>query len=299
MTAIAVVICSVGRPDCLRELAPVLAAQERVPDRVVFALTKPEDIGFDPAPLFPPGAEVTVLYSEKGLPRQRNAGLECIGERADIVVFFDDDFIPAPNALAGIERAFAQWPEISGMTGHLVADGIEGEGFTIDQAKALLLRYADGAEPGQRPIQILRDGLIGLYGCNMAYRVSAIGAIRFDEALPLYAWQEDIDFAARVPGGLVETDAFAGVHLGAKSGRETAGHRLGYSQIANPWYLWRKGTMPGRFGFRLALRNMLANHARMLRPEPWIDRKARARGNWLALFDILRGRARPDRILDL
>ena len=46
-----------------------------------------------------------------------------------------------------------------------------------------------------------------------------------------------------------------------------------------------------------ALRNMAANHARALRPEPWIDRAGRMRGNWRGLGDILAGRADPERIL--
>jgi len=133
----------------------------------------------------------------------------------------------------------------------------------------------------------------------MACRVAVIGSARFDEASPLCGWQEDIDFAAQIEGERIKTDAFAGVHRGAKSGRETAGQRLGYSQIANPWYLWRKGTMTPRFALRLATRNMAANHLKSLRPEPWIDRRARAAGNWRALFDILRGRAHPERILSL
>jgi hypothetical protein len=42
-----------------------------------------------------------------------------------------------------------------------------------------------------------------------------------------------------------------------------------------------------------------ANHLKALRPEPWIDRLARARGNWMALFDILRRREDPRRILEM
>jgi hypothetical protein len=38
---------------------------------------------------------------------------------------------------------------------------------------------------------------------------------------------------------------------------------------------------------------------RALRPEPWVDRRGRARGNWLAMFDLLRGRVVPERILEL
>jgi hypothetical protein len=188
-------------------------------------------------------------------------------------------------------------PLVNGMTGHLIADGILGPGISDAEATALVEEY--DALPFDEPARVLKDGLAGLYGCNMAYRLSAIGAQRFDERLPLYGWQEDVDFAARVPGGRIKTDAFAGVHRGIKSGRETSGARLGYSQIVNPWYLTLKGTLGWRTALRLALRNMAANHLKAMRPEPWINRIDRARGNWIGLADILRGRADPGRILDL
>lgn len=298
---IAVVICSVGRPDCLRELAPHLVAQSRPADRVLFVVTKPEDADDDLASLFPAPTVAEVIYAEKGLPRQRNAGLDHIGDDCDLVIFFDDDFVPSVHALAGMAHAFDALPAVNGMTGHLIADGINAPGFSDAEATDLVRAY-DAATPpateGPR-VEIIREGLEGLYGCNMAYRVAAIGAARFDPNLPLYGWQEDIDFAAQIPGGRIKTRAFAGVHRGAKSGRETAGRRLGYSQLANPFYLWRKGTMTGRFALRLACRNVLANHARMFRPEPWVDRAGRAAGNRRALFDILTGRAHPERILTM
>lgn len=293
---IAVVVCSVGRPDCLRSLVPHLVDQSHPADRVLFVVTEPGDIGFDPAALFAAPTRAEVVIAPKGLPRQRNAGLDLVQNDCDLVVFFDDDYVPSRFALENIVGGFAAWPEVNGMTGHLIADGINERGLEADEASALVADY--DAQPHETA-RVLNPGLNGLYGCNMAFRLSAVGAVRFDEALPLYGWQEDIDFAARVPGLRVKTDAFAGVHRGAKSGRETAGRRLGYSQLANPYYLWRKGTVSARFAGRLALRNVVANHAKMFRPEPWIDRRARAAGNWLALRDILLARSHPGRILDL
>ena len=139
-----------------------------------------------------------------------------------------------------------------------------------------------------------------LYGCNMVLRTAAIGSDRFDEQLPLYGWQEDVDFAARIArrGPLRSTNAFTGVHRGAKGGR-TSGVRFGYSQVANIIYLCGKRTMGWRFGLNLLGRNILANHVRMFWPEPWADRRGRACGNWLAFADLMRGRLHPTRILDL
>src|SRR6202040_3955084 len=86
----------------------------------------------------------------------------------------------------------------------------------------------------------------GTYGCNMAFRLKPIVShnVVFDDNLPLYGWQEDIDFSRRVLpyGRIVRSKSLRGVHLGIKLGR-TSGVRFGYSQIANPIYLTRKGTM--------------------------------------------------------
>jgi hypothetical protein len=57
--------------------------------------------------------------------------------------------------------------------------------------------------------------------------------------------------------------------------------------------------MDGRYARKIVLRNIVANHMRAFRPEPWVDRMGRARGNWLAMFDLIRGRVTPERILDL
>jgi len=57
--------------------------------------------------------------------------------------------------------------------------------------------------------------------------------------------------------------------------------------------------MSSRKMLNLAVRNFLSNHAKMLRPEPWVDRRGRVEGNWLALLDLIRGRITPERILDM
>jgi GT2 family glycosyltransferase len=131
----------------------------------------------------------------------------------------------------------------------------------------------------------------------MAFRWPAIGGQRFDERLVLYGWQEDRDFGAAIAKRgwrLVKIGAAFGVHLGAKTGR-TSGHRLGYSQVVNPLYLLRKGTMsPGNALSHIGC-NMLNNLLRSCASEPYIDRRGRLKGNLLAFRDLALGRAAPER----
>ena len=137
----------------------------------------------------------------------------------------------------------------------------------------------------------------------MAVRLAPMRAhgLRFDERLPLYGWQEDVDLSCRLAefGCVLQIDAACGVHLGAKSGRGS-GLRLGYSQVANPLYLCgkRRG-YPFRRAIAHITKNMAMNIVRAPWPERYVDRRGRLRGNLLALRDLTLGRMVPERILDL
>lgn len=287
---LALIVASRGRPDCLARFAERLGLQTRLPDRLILSVAGPEDL---PATL-PAGAEI--VTGAAGLAAQRNRALERVLDDCELVAFFDDDFVASCHALEGIQRIFLAWPDVVGATGRVIADGVSTSGIPLMEAEHLV-DAADAAGPGDlRP----RANLDGLYGCNMAFRAGAIGATRFDERLPLYGWQEDVDFAARLlpRGRLVLTHAFGGVHCGVKTGR-TPGLRLGYSQVANPVYLARKGTMRPLRSARLIARNLIANHLRALSPEPWVDRRGRLRGNWLGLAHALSGQLDPEHVLRL
>lgn len=289
---VAVIVASLGRPGNVEVLLDRLAMQTQPPSQVVLSMESPADA--------PPARDlpfpVERVFGPRGSCVQRNRGLDRLVPDTEAVVFYDDDFVPSRFAIAGIARFFARHPEVAGAHGLVLADGIQGPGIAPDEA-VRLVDAADAAGDPQTHAILARTH--GLYGCNMAYRVSKIAGVRFDENLPLYAWLEDLDFGGRVPGPLVHTDAFRGVHCGEKRGRERSGRRLGYSQVSNPVYLLRKATLPRGVALRMLLRNLVANHARLLYPEPWIDRRGRAAGNWLALLDVLRGRADPRRILEL
>lgn len=288
---VAVIVASLGRPDELRRICQRLESQTQPPDRVILAVVAETDL--PPRDAWPEGTEA--IISAKGLPHQRNAGLDRVLPSNGIVVFFDDDYVPSRHALANIHAFFAANPDVTGVTGRMLADGIRTCGITEADADAMV----DAADAVPRRQPWTRHRLEGLYGCNMAFRADAIGQTRFDERLPLYAWLEDIDFSVTVSrrGPVVKSDCFWGVHRGVKGGRQS-GYRLGYSQVANPLYLIRKGTVSARFGLRLLVRNVLANHARSLRPEPWVDRAGRVRGNWRAVRDMISGRLAPERVLE-
>lgn len=284
-------IATVGRPELLRAALEELARQSRRPDRVVVCAPDADDIGG-----LTDDVRLQIVLGPRGLTRQRNAILDTVCD-FDVVVFFDDDFLPAPSYLAVVERVFEACPEVVMLTGFVLADGISGPGLQLDEARRWL-SVLGAIERDWRELQEATNG----YGCNMALRIAVARAAqcRFDEKLPLYGWLEDVDFSLRLGqrGRIVQAIAAQGVHLGIKQGRQS-GVRLGYSQIANPIYLSRKGAVPWRRAIRLMSRNVAANLLRLMHPEPYIDRSGRTTGNMRALIDLLTGRLTPERILEM
>jgi hypothetical protein len=57
--------------------------------------------------------------------------------------------------------------------------------------------------------------------------------------------------------------------------------------------------MPFFYAMKLMAKNLIANHVLAVRPEPWVDRRGRVRGNWLAFADALTGELHPKRVIDL
>jgi hypothetical protein len=88
------------------------------------------------------------------------------------------------------------------------------------------------------------------------------------------------------------------MHRGVTRGR-TPGVALGFSQIVNPVYLVKKGTMRPAKAAKLMVKNLLANHVKSVRPEAFIDRAGRVRGNWLGLLHVISGKSDPGAILRL
>lgn len=290
---IAVGIATTGRRTVLSETLQEIAKQCRSPDCVIICPARADDL--DKQMLSRLSCPTKIVSSSPGSAPQRNAILRA-SEDLDAIIFFDDDFFPSQSYIANAEIILGRETDVVVATGTLIEDGINGPGFTPNHARERLAGVPLRCHAGN----LTPD--YGAYGCNMVVRLAPVQehGVQFDEALPLYAWQEDIDFSRQMAsfGRVVRADALTGIHLGVKRGR-TSGVRFGYSQIANPVYLMRKGTVPFSFSGRMMKRNLLANLVYSFLPEPYIDRRGRLKGNLLAIFDLVRGRLHPKRILEI
>lgn len=287
-----VAIPSTGRARILPDTVRDIALQRKLPDLLILSLAVPEDIGDLDIEALP--FPVMVVMGRKGATAQRNRVLrECT--RDDIVLMLDDDFLMAPDYLQRTRDVFLDDPAVVLATGTVLADGIRGPGFDHAEGRALLaaLNTPD-----------LRDGIkptFSGYGCNFAFRVSPVidHDLWFDEDLPLYSWLEDVDFSRRIArhGKLVKSGAMRGVHLGTKTAR-TPGVRLGYSQIANPVHMFRKGSLTFGRVLLQAGRNVASNMVHSVLPRPYTDFRGRLKGNLIAMLDLVRGQIAPARMLD-
>jgi len=292
--SVAVIIATHGRPTVVAALVAALSRQTLLPSHVFVIGADRADL----AALADADGGVTVRLGRPGSSLQRNDALAIAGDRFAYVVFFDDDFVPSRFWLERMVAAFERHPDVDGLTGEVLLDGASTAGVPMATARALV-EASDGAPAPAMTVSTPVDYGANT-GCNMAFRASAIRELRFDERLPAYAWLEDADFRARVAPSrhFARVSTLRGVHLGHKLGR-SRGLPLGYSQIANAAYLAAKGTVPRRYLLRLAARNLAGNFIHSFRPEPFVDRRGRLTGNLLALFDLVRGRAAPERILSL
>ena len=292
---IAIGIATSGRREQLALTLQQLVGQTLPPNKVLVCPAAPED--FDDSALPDVGGPVVRVTSPRGLCAQRNAIISQVTD-CNVLLFIDDDFYPAPDYLEQLARLFVMHSDVLIVTSHPEHDGATGKGLSHQFALDALRVHASRPSPAPTG---LRDTYNG-YGCNLSVRLSTVFAhnLRFDENLPLYGWLEDVDFSRRVAkhGRVVACQSLYGVHLGTKHGK-SSGVRLGYSQVANPVYMMRKGSMGWAHGTKQIGRNLLANLARLFNAEPWVDRRGRFKGNALALVDLVKGRAHPERILKL
>jgi GT2 family glycosyltransferase len=290
-TRLVVGIATRGRAKILSETIAFLAKQERQPDRILVAYADLEDVG-EALHQFP---QATFIRSPLGLTRQRNAILTGAAD-SDLLLFIDDDFFPDPQYLAITEQFFVDNPEVVAATGTVLANDIKGPGLTVAHAKAIV-----GSNQGVQSEQQITP-LFFVYGCNMCLRMAPIRThqLRFDESLPLDGWYEDWDISRQLApfGSIVRISNACGVHLSAKVGR-MSGVRMGYSQVANPIYLARKGTFPWSQVFKVIAGPCLKNLVRSPAPEAYVDRRGRFCGNLAAFRDLLAGRLNPKQITDL
>ena len=235
----AVIIATKDRPQEVKKLLDVLALQTVLPDVIVVSACDSSDIERSSVT----AENVQVLYGPPGLTAQRNRALSVVRGKCDIVIFFDDDFIPSRFWIEHVQMLLATQSDVGCVTGRVLEDGVKTGGLEWSAGKSIVNDLDSSTQSAAKINQIIKDH-VSPYGCNMAFRAKTIEDLKFDERLVLYGWLEDRDFGSQVAARarLISTDFVWGVHLGSQSGR-VSGLKFGYSQVVNSWYLMNKGSM--------------------------------------------------------
>lgn len=285
-----VVICSANRPEVLAETVDsVLHGQLLPPRQILISVVNPSHV----AARTRMHSEVRVVLSGRlGTSVQRNVAARLA--ETPYTLFLDDDVELAPNFIQSMELCLQHSLDAVAATGVLVVDGAPGDtGLDRESARAYAknyLRQRTNYDHGE--------------GQNLFVRTSIFEKVLFDENLALYGWLEDLDFATNCLrfGRIIMNTETCLAHLATPSGR-TSGLRFGYSQVVNPFYLWRKNGTPrlSQVIFRHWLAYFAYNCRRTLMqtPSQRNDRVGRFQGNILGFYHLLAGRVDPSYILNL
>ena len=291
---VTVLIASYGRAPVLHDTIANLQRQCLRPAEIIVVVPDRQHV-LDATVLL---EGVKLVLSETGLCVQRNAAIRAARADCDLMVFLDDDVELHPSYLRDMYELFQSDRDLVLATGLVLADGARRSGITRPDAERII-RDA-GAEP-REPMAESVSLTWTTYGCNMAVRPSVTEHVQFDERLPLYAWLEDLDFAASCGrfGKVAKYGCAQIVHLGTKSGRVSE-RRVGFSQIMNSYYIARKSNLTYRKMFlSYWAKPFLSNLTMCMLPQRYMNRRERLIGNLKALAAVLQGRCAPEDVLQV
>jgi glycosyltransferase involved in cell wall biosynthesis len=290
----AVIIATKGRPQEVSNLLDTLALQTVPPDWIVVSACDNSDV--DASRVLE--NNVQVIFGSPGLTAQRNRALSLVGGKCDVLVFFDDDFIPSRFWIERIQMLLATQSDVGCVTGRVLTDGVKFGGLEWSVGNSIVNDSDSLTQSVAKVNQIIKDH-VSPYGCNMAFRATTIAHLWFDERLALYGWMEDRDFGFRVAtrAKVTSTDIVWGVHLGSQRGR-VSGLKFGYSQVVNPWYLRQKGVLTLFDFLKSVVFGLAANSLGAILTDSYIDRWGRLKGNIIGIKDILLNRWAPERVTE-
>jgi hypothetical protein len=286
----AVAIATKGRPQEVEKLLNALERQSLLPDLIVISGSDHADIPLKV------DERVQVILGPPGLPIQRNKALAAVEGKAELVIFFDDDFVPSKFWIERAGKFLLSHPDVVCMSGRVDLDGITTGSIAWLEGRSVVDHADLLATPFSLGNCTIRENETP-YGCNMALRADKLVGMTFDENLVLNGWLEDRDFGIRAAaaGRIVWTDAVWGVHLGSRSGR-SSGLRFGYSQMVNPWYLMNKGVLTPRQAWQNIIKGLLSNTVGDIFLKSAVDRQGRLKGNLIGIKDIVFGVSAPARV---
>jgi glycosyltransferase involved in cell wall biosynthesis len=243
-----VIIATLGRPEILRRTIESVARANPSP-RELIVVDGDQGRSSEPATRGSFGFPIVYITAARGLPKQRNAGIDRAA--GDVLVFVDDDVEIPTNTFAVLGRVFTD-RSVLGATARILEPHSDRIGKKHSPVRRLL---PGGGEEGRftrfgyprRLIDLETERDIDfMHGSFMAIRTDVARDVRFDERLPGYALAEDEDFSYRVSrrGRIRFVPELHVLH--AKEGHGSRDARaFGRTVVVNRAYLFRKNFRGG------------------------------------------------------
>ncbi len=267
------IICTYMRSQSVLQLLQSVQEQTLYPDEILIidGSTNTETELVLTENTFPNLNYFAVPPEYRGLTKQRNYGLERVGNAMEVVCFLDDDTILEKEYFEEIIRTFEIHPEISGVGGVAVNENswtlaetnkrydlrryYQWDGYVFKEGQRNVVRHYLGLQsnvgPGRIPdyshgktCGFPLDGKTYevdlLIGMSFSFRKRVVNAIQFSPYFEGYGLYEDADFSIRAlqfGKNAINTKARLN-HYHHPSGRPNQ-YQYGKMVVRNGWYVWR------------------------------------------------------------
>lgn len=267
------IICTYMRPQPLLQLLQSVQTQTLYPDEILIidGSTNQETAVILQENKFLNLNYFLVPPKHRGLTKQRNYGIERVGNEIEIVCFLDDDTVLEKEYFEQLLKTYVIHPEAKGVGGYIVneseCDFVGNEyqpkideyffgGWKRKDGSRFILRKRMGLDsdcpPGFSPLFshgrsvgfLPPNGKIyeveQLMGGVSSFRKEVFESFQFSTYFEGYGLYEDTDFCLRLAktGKLFVNTAAQLYHFHNPSGRPNQ-YQYGKMVVRNGWYVWR------------------------------------------------------------
>jgi GT2 family glycosyltransferase len=267
------IICTYLRPQPLLQLLQSVQIQTLYPDEILIIDGSTNN---DTELVLKENQSRNLNYflvptEDRGLTRQRNYGIERVGEKMEVICFLDDDTVLEKDYFEQLLKTYESNPDALGVGGYIInetkcefvgvpyqpkIDEYYFDGWKRNDSSRFILRKKLGLDsdysPGYSPMYshgrsvgfLPPSGKIyeveQLMGGVSSFRKKVFETIKFSTYFEGYGLYEDTDFSLRVAktGRLYVNTKAQLSHFHAVSGRPNQ-YQYGKMVVRNGWYVWR------------------------------------------------------------
>ncbi|WP_370227863.1 glycosyltransferase family 2 protein [Mesoflavibacter sp.] len=265
------IVCTYMRPQALLTLLKSINEQSLYPDDILIIDGSTNN---DTKTILEENPFKNLRYykvddSQRGLTKQRNFGINQVGDAIDVVCFLDDDIVLEPDYFKQLLSTYITYPNALAVGGYITnevrwetSDGKDNkdkfyfDGYMRNEPSRFKLRQPFGLLPDVAPgyMPTFSHGrsvsfippsgktyqVEQIMGGVSSYKKEVFNTYQFSDYFVGYGLYEDADFSLRLAkkGDLyVNTNARL-AHYHDASGRPNQ-FKYGIMVLRNGWYVWR------------------------------------------------------------